>query len=138
MYSDGNWQISNAALRRKPGLQWHTSASGSKNAPEGHGSGWHALECGLHHWPSSHGAELAVGIVIAPIGINAIAGVGARRRTHFFMCQPPFQDTSGRPKNGAVDRVDGSKRGDWLAVKSAWSPHRISQRAHRGPGPPGR
>jgi hypothetical protein len=47
------------------------------------------LEWGLQNWPSSHGAELAVGIVMAAIGINAIAAIGARRQTHFLMCRLP-------------------------------------------------
>jgi hypothetical protein len=68
-------------------LHSHTSAFESNDAPRGHGNGSHALECGLQNWPSSHGAELAVGIVMAAIGINAIAAIGARRQTHFLMCR---------------------------------------------------
>jgi hypothetical protein len=64
----------------------HTPALGSKTEPEGHGSGRHAFDGGLQNWPSSHGAELAVGVVVAAIGINAITAISAMRQTHFFTC----------------------------------------------------
>jgi hypothetical protein len=103
------WQTFRNWLYREPKWHSHTSAFASNDAPEGHGSGSHALACGLQNWPSSHGAELAVGIVMAPIGINAIAATGARRRTDFLMCQPPLKGTSGRVESGTVNCIDGSK-----------------------------
>jgi hypothetical protein len=84
-----DWQTFSTGLKRQPRLHSHTSAFALNDAPSAHGSGRHELECGLQNWPSSHGAELAVGIVMAAIGINAIAAIGATRQTHFLMRRLP-------------------------------------------------
>jgi hypothetical protein len=42
---------------------------------------------GSQYWPGSHCAELTAGvaIVMVAIGVNAIAAIGARRRTNFLI-----------------------------------------------------
>jgi hypothetical protein len=79
MYTYDDWQLLSEGSQCQPGLHSQATPSASNYELQGHGSGWQALAYAFHGWPSSHRAAVAVGIVMAPVGVDA----SARLQTNF-------------------------------------------------------